>query len=273
MAARTILIIDPDDASRTYVARALAGRGFATLPAPTGREGMLAALQHKPALIIVDPALRDVSAEDFARALRQDENTAAMPLIALSSIPDPARAHSCLAAGFDEYIRKSSEAMPALMAALEALLTPAAAPTPVASAPLAAPPPPVPVAVAPPPALAATPPTQRAASAAVVAPPGAAPLVASGTPDDELHGRKGGLLFTFLSAKGGTGTSSLCANLAMNLAVNQPEASVAVVDMVLPIGSIAPIVGYEGRQDIVAVADLPPAQIAPEFFRERLAEV
>ena len=46
-----------------------------------------------------------------------------------------------------------------------------------------------------------------------------------------------------------------------------------VVDMVLPIGSIAPIVGYEGPQNIVTVAEMPPEETTPEFFRDNLAEL
>ncbi|MBL8101243.1 MAG: response regulator, partial [Anaerolineales bacterium] len=41
---------------------------------------------------------------------------------------------------------------------------------------------------------------------------------------DEM--KQGGLSIIFISAKGGTGTSSLCANIAMNIAHYQPEASV-----------------------------------------------
>lgn len=52
--------------------------------------------------------------------------------------------------------------------------------------------------------------------------------------------KQGGLMIVFLSAKGGTGTSSICANMAMNIARNEPNAHLAVVDLVLPIGSIAP---------------------------------
>lgn len=85
--------------------------------------------------------------------------------------------------------------------------------------------------------------------------------------------RQGGLLMVFLSAKGGTGTSSICANIAMNIGHNQPEARVAVVDMVLPIGSIAPIVGYEGPQNIVTISDMPPEEVTPDFFRETLPEL
>ena len=82
--------------------------------------------------------------------------------------------------------------------------------------------------------------------------------------------RQGGLLIAFLGAKGGMGVSSLCANLAMHMALEQPEARVAVLDLVLPIGSIAPIVHYEGEQNLVTVADLDPADSAALFFREHL---
>lgn len=85
--------------------------------------------------------------------------------------------------------------------------------------------------------------------------------------------KQGGLLIIFLSAKGGTGTSSLCANLALNLLQNQPEARLAVLDLVLPIGSIAPIVGYEGAQNIVTITDMPPEQTTPDFFRQELPQM
>ena len=74
---------------------------------------------------------------------------------------------------------------------------------------------------------------------------------------NEAKAQEKGLLIVFLSAKGGTGTSSLCANLAMNIKMHQPEASVVVADLVLPIGSIAQIVGYAGKINLVTVADLP----------------
>lgn len=82
--------------------------------------------------------------------------------------------------------------------------------------------------------------------------------------------KKGGLLMLFLSAKGGTGTSSICANMAMNISHTHPEARVAVVDMVLPIGSIAPIVGYEEEQNIVSVSDRAPGETTPKFFKDHL---
>lgn len=82
--------------------------------------------------------------------------------------------------------------------------------------------------------------------------------------------RDGGLMIVFLSAKGGTGTSSLCANIAMNIAQHQPEARVVVLDLVLPIGSIAPIVGYEEDLNLVTITELPPETVSSEFLQHNL---
>jgi pilus assembly protein CpaE len=88
--------------------------------------------------------------------------------------------------------------------------------------------------------------------------------------DTERDGQEPGLLIVFLSAKGGTGTSSLCANIAMNIKHGQPDARVVVADLVLPIGSIGPIVGYEGNLNVVTVADLPAGQMSGDYFRKNL---
>jgi pilus assembly protein CpaE len=81
---------------------------------------------------------------------------------------------------------------------------------------------------------------------------------------------KTGSLIVFLSAKGGTGTSSLCANLAMNIQKEQPEARVVVADLVLPIGSIGQIVGYQGELNLATVTDLPSGQTNAEYFHKDL---
>lgn len=85
--------------------------------------------------------------------------------------------------------------------------------------------------------------------------------------------KEGGYLIVFLSAKGGTGTSSLCANYAMAIHNNKPEANVVVVDLVLPIGSIAPIVGYEGEVNLVSVTELPSTETTGRYFQTNLPEM
>jgi pilus assembly protein CpaE len=85
--------------------------------------------------------------------------------------------------------------------------------------------------------------------------------------------KKHGLLMTFLSAKGGTGTSSLCANLAMCLGSDKTESRVAVLDLVLPIGSIAPIVGYTDSMNLVTTTLQNPDQTSATFFKEKLPRI
>ena len=80
----------------------------------------------------------------------------------------------------------------------------------------------------------------------------------------------GGVLIAYLSAKGGTGTSSLCANLTMNMAEQRPESLFVVLDLVLPLGSIGGIVGYDGPQNLVSVVSRPQSEVTPEFLRANL---
>jgi Flp pilus assembly CpaE family ATPase len=56
----------------------------------------------------------------------------------------------------------------------------------------------------------------------------------------------------------------------MNIKQGQPDARIVVVDLVLPIGSIGQIVGYEGNQNIVSIADLPPRQVTGDYFYKNL---
>ena len=217
MVERTILIVDENPASRTFLANRLGAKQFKILEAPTGKEGLIVAWSHEPDLVLFDPALKDISEKEFIQKLRNDSRTEKARLIALSSDPSPARRESCISAGAHEYLIKSSQAIPALDEILQHLFR------------------------------AQSPPEQAA-----------------------KDGGKSGVLIVFLSAKGGTGTSSLCANLAMNIQRSQPEARVVVADLVLPIGSIGPIVGHDGQLNLVSVADLPTGQTNATYFYENL---
>ena len=210
MTGKKILVVDADVASRNFIARTLQKEPHEIIQAGSGKEGLIIAWRDRPDLIIIEPNLPDLKGEDLASRLRADPRTARTPLVALSSDSTTQRMKSCRDAGFNEFIRKSGEAVSTLIEVIDRLF-------------------------------------------------GSVPTR-----------RQGGLLIVFLGGKGGMGTSSLCANLAMNVALNQPELRVAVADIVLPIGSIAPIVGYEGEQNLVTVADLDPGDSTSHFFRDRL---
>ena len=83
--------------------------------------------------------------------------------------------------------------------------------------------------------------------------------------------RDKGFLYVFLSAKGGTGTSSLCANIGMNMAGQLQQSTVAVADLVLPMGSIAPLVGSaESDFNLVTVSDIPTEKITSDYLKDNL---
>ncbi len=90
---------------------------------------------------------------------------------------------------------------------------------------------------------------------------------------DPTSSGKRGILEVFLSAKGGTGTSSLCANIAMCLGSEKIENRVAVIDLVLPIGSIANIVGYTDKLNIVTVAREGSTLTTSAYFKDHLPRI
>ena len=85
--------------------------------------------------------------------------------------------------------------------------------------------------------------------------------------------QQGGLLVVFLSAKGGTGTSSLCANIAQEIASSQPSMDIAVLDMVMPLGSIGSIVGYQGEFNLVTAANRSLENLDSQYLRQSLATI
>lgn len=80
-----------------------------------------------------------------------------------------------------------------------------------------------------------------------------------------------GKLLVFMSAKGGTGTSSLCVNVAQMLARKAAPKTVAVVDLVLPLGSLSYIVGVEAAdRNVIAASRLESRHITAERLRPLL---
>ncbi len=77
-----------------------------------------------------------------------------------------------------------------------------------------------------------------------------------------------GKLISVMSAKGGVGTSSIAANLAQSVATIAPTKRVALVDLVLPLGSISQIVGAVSPGTIVDATRVNPAQMTPQLVEK-----
>jgi pilus assembly protein CpaE len=224
VSGQTILIVDGDVASLKYLARMFQGQGYTVLSAGLGKEGLINVWRDHPDLVIFDPALNDISPEEFVRKIRHDPRSVNTPILALSKNASSERKTACLQAGCNQYVVKSAEAVATLPDVISGLLA------------------------------------KKEADVVI-------------KQDEKKEIKEGGFLIVFLSAKGGTGTSSLCANYAMTLHHNKPEADVVVMDLVLPIGSIAPIVGYDGNVDLVSVSEMSPDEITGGYFHGHLPEI
>lgn len=96
---------------------------------------------------------------------------------------------------------------------------------------------------------------------------------AEGFDESALHTNdlSNGKSIIFLSGKGGIGTSSLCANIA-HLSNIKMDHQTSVVDLVLPIGSLGSIVGFQGTADIIEASKLGSTGELKEYLKNNLTK-
>lgn len=82
-----------------------------------------------------------------------------------------------------------------------------------------------------------------------------------------------GKLVVFLSAKGGIGTTSMCVNIASIVGRNNSDLNVALLDLVLPVGSIANIVGYTDKMNLINLVAETMDSIDPLTLKDRLSRL
>ena len=106
MTAKTILIVEDEDAIRQMVAFGLRRAGFEPLEAADCASARLALADRVPDLILLDWMLPDLSGVEFARGLRRDPATKAVPIIMLTARADEDDKVRGLESGVDDYLTK-----------------------------------------------------------------------------------------------------------------------------------------------------------------------
>ena len=102
----TILIVE-DNAKNLKLARdVLQAKGYATLEAVNGEDGVRLALQHKPDLVLMDIQLPDINGIEAFRRIRANTDTANIPIVAFTASVTANDLHRIDAAGFDAFIGK-----------------------------------------------------------------------------------------------------------------------------------------------------------------------
>lgn len=97
------LVIDDEPQIRRLLTITLEANGYHVLSAATGQEGLVLAAQHRPAVVILDLGLPDLSGQEVLRRLREWSN---VPVLILSVQDDEAGKVAALDAGADDYVTK-----------------------------------------------------------------------------------------------------------------------------------------------------------------------
>jgi CheY-like chemotaxis protein len=120
MTAKLLYVEDNDDNVYMLVRR-LRRQGFEVVVAPDGAQGIEAARQHRPDLVLMDLSLPVLDGWEASRRLKQAPETCAIPIIALSAHAMTGDRERALAAGCDDYDTKPVE-LDRLLAKIRILL-------------------------------------------------------------------------------------------------------------------------------------------------------
>lgn len=102
----TILIVEDNAKNMKLVRDILRHKGWLTLEAVTGEEGVRLALEHKPALVLMDIQLPDIDGITALRRIREHAALDAMPVLAVSASVMPDEQQQIVSSGFDAYLTK-----------------------------------------------------------------------------------------------------------------------------------------------------------------------
>ena len=101
-----ILIVEDNEKNLKLVRDVLQVKGYSTVEAGTGEDGVRIAAERKPDLILMDIQLPGMNGIEALKVLRADPATAAIPVVAVTASVMQQDRNLITQAGFDGYIGK-----------------------------------------------------------------------------------------------------------------------------------------------------------------------
>ena len=106
MAGELILIVEDNEKNLKLVRDVLQFKGYQTIEAGTGEDGVRLAKERHPALVLMDIQLPGIDGITALGQLRADAATRAIPVIAVTASAMTHDRQKIMAAGFDGYQTK-----------------------------------------------------------------------------------------------------------------------------------------------------------------------
>jgi two-component system cell cycle response regulator DivK len=102
----TVLIVEDNEKNMKLARDVLQAKGYQTLEAVTGEEGVKLAKEKTPDLVLMDIQLPGINGIEAFRQIRADAKTARIPIVALTASVTPTDRSAINAAGFDAFVGK-----------------------------------------------------------------------------------------------------------------------------------------------------------------------
>ena len=106
MGGELILIVEDQPLNRKLVRDVLQAKGYRTVEARTGEDGVRTAVEQCPDLILMDIQLPGINGIEALKRLRANPDTRAIPVIAVTASAMQQNRTEIIAAGFDGYQAK-----------------------------------------------------------------------------------------------------------------------------------------------------------------------
>ena len=105
----TILIVEDNEMNRDMLSRRLQRRGFDILIATDGAEGLAAARERNPDIVLMDMSLPVIDGWEATRQLKSEDRTRKIPIIALTAHAMSGDRQRAVDAGCDDFDTKPIE--------------------------------------------------------------------------------------------------------------------------------------------------------------------
>ena len=102
----TVLIVEDNEKNMKLARDILQAKGYKTLEAVTGEDGVKLAREKTPDLVLMDIQLPGINGIEAFRQIRADERTRHIPVVALTASVTPTDRSAISAAGFDAFLGK-----------------------------------------------------------------------------------------------------------------------------------------------------------------------